>query len=44
VPRESVDKVEEALPEATIDVFAEAWKVHLDLPVEVAAAISASAP
>ncbi|MGH8912966.1 MAG: alpha/beta fold hydrolase [Acidimicrobiia bacterium] len=43
VPRESVDRVEEALPDAEFDVFSDAWKVHLDHPGEVAAAIAALA-
>jgi pimeloyl-ACP methyl ester carboxylesterase len=44
VPRESVDQVQEVLPEAQFDVLADAWKAHLDLPRDVAAAILAIAP
>lgn len=44
VPRESVDRVEEALPEAEFEVLAEAWKAHLDFPGEVAAAIATLTP
>jgi pimeloyl-ACP methyl ester carboxylesterase len=44
VPRESVDRVLEALPGAEVEVFADAWKAYLDLPGEVAAAIGAMAP
>jgi pimeloyl-ACP methyl ester carboxylesterase len=44
VPRESVDQVQEILPEAQFDVLADAWKAHLDLPRDVAAAILAIAP
>lgn len=41
VPRESVDKVQEALPDARFDVLADAWKAHLDFPRDVAAALAA---
>jgi pimeloyl-ACP methyl ester carboxylesterase len=44
VPRESVDKVVEALPDTTVEVYADAWKAHLDLPAEVASAVSALLP
>jgi pimeloyl-ACP methyl ester carboxylesterase len=44
VPRESVDRVQEAIPGANVDVFAEAWKAHLDNPAEVAAVIDSMAP
>ncbi|MGH8951091.1 MAG: alpha/beta fold hydrolase [Acidimicrobiia bacterium] len=44
VPRESVDRVEEALPEAEFEVQADAWKAHLDAPGEVAAAIATLTP
>jgi pimeloyl-ACP methyl ester carboxylesterase len=44
VPRESVDKVRDALPATQVEGYAEAWKVHLDQPAEVAAAIAAVAP
>jgi pimeloyl-ACP methyl ester carboxylesterase len=44
VPRESVDRVEEALPEAEFEVLADAWKAHLDVPGEVAAAIATMTP
>jgi len=43
VPRESVDRVQESLPDAQFDVLADAWKAHLDRPHDVAAAISAIA-
>jgi pimeloyl-ACP methyl ester carboxylesterase len=43
VPRESVDRIEEALPEMQVDVLAEAWRAHLDFPADVAAAIAATA-
>jgi pimeloyl-ACP methyl ester carboxylesterase len=43
VPRESVDRVQEALPDAEVDVLADAWKAHLDFPRDVAVAISALA-
>jgi pimeloyl-ACP methyl ester carboxylesterase len=39
VPRESVDRVQESLPDAGFEVLADAWKAHLDRPSEVAAAI-----
>jgi pimeloyl-ACP methyl ester carboxylesterase len=41
VPRESVDRVEEAMPTATVEVVAEAWKAHLDTPGVVASTIAA---
>jgi pimeloyl-ACP methyl ester carboxylesterase len=44
VPRESVDRVQEALPDAEFQVLAEAWKCHLDHPRDVAAAITSMAP
>lgn len=44
VPRESVDRVQSALPEADFEVFAEAWKAHLDQPGGIAAAIATLAP
>ena len=44
VPRESVDRVQEALPEAGFEVLADSWKAHLDQPSQVAAAIGALAP
>ena len=44
VPRESVDSVQEALPDADFEVLADAWKAHLDVPEAVAAAITAMTP
>ena len=44
VPRESVDRVLEALPATEVDVLAEAWKAHLDSPRDVATAIGAAVP
>lgn len=44
VPRESVDSVQEALPEAEFEVLADAWKAHLDQPGDVAGAIATLAP
>ena len=44
VPRDSVDRVLEALPGTQIEVLAEAWKAHLDSPRDVATAIAAAAP
>jgi len=44
VPRESVDRVQEALPDADFEVLADAWKAHLDQPADVAAAIGTLAP
>lgn len=44
IPRESVDRVQEALPTAQVDVLAEAWKAHLDFPGDVATAIASMAP
>ncbi|HEU5114083.1 MAG TPA: alpha/beta hydrolase [Acidimicrobiia bacterium] len=40
VPRESVDRVQEAMPAATVEVVADAWKVHLDTPGVVAATVA----
>ncbi len=40
VPRESVDRVQEAIPDATVEVVAEAWKAHLDTPDVVAATLA----
>ncbi|MDP9143858.1 MAG: alpha/beta hydrolase, partial [Actinomycetota bacterium] len=44
VPRKSVDKVQEELPEAQFDVLADAWKAHLDFPGDIAAALASMAP
>ena len=44
VPRESVDRVQEVMPEARFDVLADAWKAHLDFPRDVAAAIAGLVP
>jgi pimeloyl-ACP methyl ester carboxylesterase len=44
VPRESVDKVQQAIPQLQVDVFADAWKVHLDDPASVAGAIQSMLP
>lgn len=44
VPRESVDRIQETLPDAQFDVLADAWKAHLDFPRDVAAAVAAIAP
>jgi pimeloyl-ACP methyl ester carboxylesterase len=44
VPRESVDRVQEAMPEAQFDVLADAWKAHLEFPADIATAIAAMAP
>ena len=41
VPRESVDRVQQAMPAATVEVVAEAWKAHLDTPSVVASIIAA---
>jgi 3-oxoadipate enol-lactonase/4-carboxymuconolactone decarboxylase len=41
VPRESVDRVQEEIPGATVEVAADAWKAHLDTPDVVAATIAA---
>lgn len=41
VPRESVDRVQEAIPGTTVEVAADAWKAHLDTPDVVAATIAA---
>jgi len=40
VPRESVDRVQEAIPGTTVEVAADAWKAHLDTPDVVAATIA----
>ncbi len=40
VPRESVDRVQEAMPAATVEVVADAWKAHLDTPGVVAATLA----
>ena len=40
VPRESVDRVQEAMPAATVEVVTEAWKAHLDTPGVVASTIA----
>jgi pimeloyl-ACP methyl ester carboxylesterase len=40
VPRESVDRVQEAMPAATVEVVADAWKAHLDTPSVVAATVA----
>ncbi len=44
VPRESVDRVQEAMPGAAFEVVPEAWRAHLDSPEKVAAAILSLAP
>jgi pimeloyl-ACP methyl ester carboxylesterase len=44
VPRESVDRVQAAMPDAAFEVVPEAWRAHLDSPEMVAAAISSLAP
>jgi pimeloyl-ACP methyl ester carboxylesterase len=44
VPRESVDRVQAAMPAAAFEVVPEAWRAHLDTPEMVAAAISSLAP
>jgi pimeloyl-ACP methyl ester carboxylesterase len=44
VPRESVDRVQQAMPGAAFQVVPEAWRAHLDSPEMVAAAISSLAP
>ncbi len=44
VPRESVDRVQEAMPEAGFEVVADAWKAHLDNPQAVAASIAGLIP
>jgi pimeloyl-ACP methyl ester carboxylesterase len=44
VPRESVDRVQEAMPGAAFEVVPDAWRAHLDSPEMVAAAISSLAP
>jgi pimeloyl-ACP methyl ester carboxylesterase len=44
VPRESVDRIQEALPDAQFDVLAEAWKAHLDHAGDVARAIAGISP
>jgi pimeloyl-ACP methyl ester carboxylesterase len=40
VPQESVDRVQEALPAATVEGVADAWKAHLDTPEVVAATVA----
>jgi pimeloyl-ACP methyl ester carboxylesterase len=40
VPRESVDRVQEAMPAATVEVVADAWRAHLDAPEVVAATVA----
>jgi pimeloyl-ACP methyl ester carboxylesterase len=44
VPRDSVDKVQKAMPAAAFEVVPEAWQAHLDSPDMVAAAITSLAP
>jgi pimeloyl-ACP methyl ester carboxylesterase len=44
VPRDSVDKVQQAMPGAAFEVVPDAWRAHLDSPDMVAAAISSLAP
>jgi 3-oxoadipate enol-lactonase len=44
VPRESVDRVQAAMPDAAFEVVPEAWRAHLDSPEMVAAAITSLAP
>jgi pimeloyl-ACP methyl ester carboxylesterase len=44
VPRDSVDRVQAAMPSAAFEVVPEAWRAHLDSPEKVAAAITALAP
>jgi pimeloyl-ACP methyl ester carboxylesterase len=44
VPRESVDRVQAAMPGAAFEVVPEAWRAHLDSPEMVAAAITSLAP
>lgn len=44
VPRQSVDKVQKAIPDAQFEVVADAWKAHLDAPDTVAEAIRSMAP
>jgi 3-oxoadipate enol-lactonase len=43
VPRESVDRMQAAMPAAAFEVVSEAWRAHLDSPDQVAAAISSLA-
>jgi pimeloyl-ACP methyl ester carboxylesterase len=43
VPRESVDRIQAAMPAAAFEVVPEAWRAHLDSPDKVAAAISSLA-
>jgi pimeloyl-ACP methyl ester carboxylesterase len=43
VPRESVDRMQAAMPGAAFEVVPEAWRAHLDSPDKVAAAISSLA-
>ncbi len=44
VSRESVDRIQAAMPSAAFEVVPEAWRAHLDSPEKVAAAISSLAP
>ncbi len=44
VPRDSVDDVQEAIPTARVEVFAEAWKAHLDNPRDVADLVATLIP
>jgi pimeloyl-ACP methyl ester carboxylesterase len=44
VPRQSVDRVQLAMPSAAFEVVPDAWRAHLDSPEKVAAAISSLAP
>jgi pimeloyl-ACP methyl ester carboxylesterase len=44
VPRESVDRIQSAMPTASFEVVPEAWRAHLDSPEKVASAISSLAP
>ena len=43
VPRQSVDRVQLAMPSAAFEVVPDAWRAHLDSPEKVAAAISSLA-
>lgn len=44
VPRESVDRIQDAMPSAAFEAVPEAWRAHLDSPEKVAAAISSLVP
>lgn len=44
VPRESVDRVQEAMPAAIFEVAPDAWKANLDTPAMVAGIIANSLP